>query len=586
MLRRGASGARSTATAVTVEVLGSAYPRTEALDPTTLRRGPVSWKDRPLDQRHGRRQVSATALAGLAAVALSCTGEFGPLSVEPGDPSPSGSDAGSNPALSEDATTPNRTNDGSVGEPPMQPADTLQGLIQRLPAGEDSFRQACEQTTTLGNDNIFVEQFCNSSTRPTSLADLFSALGTPGGMMAVNLTTAGLTSLEVTALTPRVILFPTDHFPDDRYCITAYARGENGYVEVICRNTNRPIDDPNNFSFYLFRYELECEQSEQGCRNADHFGPAAEQDWAQLSVYESDSLKNTILDCRQCHQNRGPGTRHNLRMRAVFAPWFGWARRSLPAGIEARQIVQSTHADSPAYAATSLDRLFDANPADLQRIVLRNTPEGTDGNDTLESDDVQDDCERSTDGQFIPDGRTQDLDEIIYSSSHSRRVAASVERLAEESLDDGVSELFPHRASIIATAEAGRLQSMQSEYSQFLAGTLDDISDPRSVDATEENVLRQAGRMIYPAGLTGEALFRRACAQCHNSALDQTISRARFNVDLDVMPNRSAEIALAVNRIGLGDESIRLMPPLFFARLSEDEKERLITYLESLREPD
>ena len=92
--------------------------------------------------------------------------------------------------------------------------------------------------------------------------------------------------------------------------------------------------------------------------------------------------------------------------------------------------------------------------------------------------------------------------------------------------------------------------------------------------------------MIFPAGLDGNTLFKRACAQCHNSALNQDISRALFNVDFAAMDViRNAEIDKAIVRIDAEDENARIMPPIFFGKLSADEKVRLKAYLTGQKVP-
>lgn len=83
--------------------------------------------------------------------------------------------------------------------------------------------------------------------------------------------------------------------------------------------------------------------------------------------------------------------------------------------------------------------------------------------------------------------------------------------------------------------------------------------------------------------------MRQACTQCHNSRLDQTISRARFNIDLNASSNlsggvltsseRDAEIALAINKLQLPAEDVCKMPPESFRTLDPAELDLVISYL-------
>jgi hypothetical protein len=64
---------------------------------------------------------------------------------------------------------------------------------------------------------------------------------------------------------------------------------------------------------------------------------------------------------------------------------------------------------------------------------------------------------------------------------------------------------------------------------------------------------------------------------CHNDVLDQTLSRARFNIDLARMSAEERE--LAVTRIELPQSHELAMPPHGMRQLDADGKQRLIAYL-------
>jgi hypothetical protein len=73
-----------------------------------------------------------------------------------------------------------------------------------------------------------------------------------------------------------------------------------------------------------------------------------------------------------------------------------------------------------------------------------------------------------------------------------------------------------------------------------------------------------------------EALIQ-ACGACHNDVLDQSVSRARFNIALATMD--SAEIAQAITRLNLDRSAPLAMPPLGARELGSDERSRLLHYL-------
>jgi cytochrome c553 len=68
----------------------------------------------------------------------------------------------------------------------------------------------------------------------------------------------------------------------------------------------------------------------------------------------------------------------------------------------------------------------------------------------------------------------------------------------------------------------------------------------------------------------GTALLTQMCHQCHNPSLDQTLTRARFDVTkLTTMP--AAELQKAIVRLNLPADSFQKMPPTRFRALSPAE---------------
>ena len=73
--------------------------------------------------------------------------------------------------------------------------------------------------------------------------------------------------------------------------------------------------------------------------------PAVERDWRSVSLYEDEDLKNTVFDCRHCHQPDGPSTTKMLRMQERRAPWTHWFRNNgnQPGGVTLLQDFQAAH---------------------------------------------------------------------------------------------------------------------------------------------------------------------------------------------------------------------------------------------------
>ena len=141
----------------------------------------------------------------------------------------------------------------------------------------------------------------------------------------------------------------------------------------------------------------------------------------------------------------------------------------------------------------------------------------------------------------------------------------------------------------IKVTDASLLAVLTQAYQGYLNGVLDPASLPDLRDAFLESRLFEIGFAVEP-GLDANGILLQACAQCHNSRLDQNINRARFNVDLNAMSNtvggvltgaaRDLEIGVAIDRLQLAREDVKTMPPsLMFRDLKPDEIARVVEYL-------
>ena len=67
------------------------------------------------------------------------------------------------------------------------------------------------------------------------------------------------------------------------------------------RRDRRRGPNRRTLSFYLLKFELACE-ADKSCKPGDLLTPAVEKNWKGWTLYQDEDLKNTIADCRQCHQ--------------------------------------------------------------------------------------------------------------------------------------------------------------------------------------------------------------------------------------------------------------------------------------------
>jgi mono/diheme cytochrome c family protein len=106
---------------------------------------------------------------------------------------------------------------------------------------------------------------------------------------------------------------------------------------------------------------------------------------------------------------------------------------------------------------------------------------------------------------------------------------------------------------------------------------LDELPDFADVFPDDPQTRARIGLQTEPDASAEEALIQ-ACAGCHNDVLDQTISRARFNVDLWKLDR--AELAVAIERIQRKPGSRGVMPPPEARQLDPEARARLLDYLE------
>ena len=96
-------------------------------------------------------------------------------------------------------------------------------------------------------------------------------------------------------------------------------------------------------------------------------------------------------------------------------------------------------------------------------------------------------------------------------------------------------------------------RTLTDAYRRYRAGELaaDELPDLADIFPDDPLVRAQIGLQTEPDATPADALIQ-ACGSCHNDVLDQTISRARFNIDLARLDRAAIERAI---------ERIELPPP-------------------------
>jgi hypothetical protein len=322
-------------------------------------------------------------------------------------------------------------------------------------------------------------------------------------------------------------------------------------------------------TFFLVVFEHTCNIS-NNCSFGDLLTPAVERSWTGVTLYSEDDLKNTILDCRQCHQLNGPGTQKILRMQELRNPWTHWFRNNRPGGVALLNDFAAARGTTEPYAGIPAALVDASDPQNLEDFVVNNgfaNQPNLFNSARIEAEVVQSSPGQPANNDIPGTSRTWD---IIYNASSQGRFITA-----------------PYHD--VKVTDSVKLASLTRAYQNYLNGLIARSQIPDLRDAFLDSRLFEIGFAVEP-GLSAPDILLQACAQCHNSRLDQSISRARFNVDLNAMSDtnggvlidvsRDFEIGTTIDRLQLPPDDIRIMPPSLTSReLTPAEISRVVTYL-------
>lgn len=414
-------------------------------------------------------------------------------------------------------------------------------------------------TCERGGDNVVLDVFCGAA--PAAIADLESLQGALGlvpdppayGTFATLLAhSTALSGRLVSPINPRAILLGNG-------VAMAFQRGVQ-QVELAVRS--RKGGAPQ---FYLVTFEQACNGQRDGCTPGDLFTPRIEHDWRDVALLDAEDLKNTPSDCRQCHQ-RGLAQPVFL-MRELLDPWthfFGGESEQrvlgLP-GVQAADLVQDfrdAHGDEP-YAGLTRAGVRSALALFLQTSVDYPQP--------LYFDVGRIFAER------WPQADNGYSDTPERSPTWDRAYAA---------FKRGEQLALPYFAG--RATDPDKQAALSKAYARYRAGELSEaeLPDLSDIFPDDPQVRAEIGLQSEPGAEPADALIQ-ACGACHNDVLDQTLSRARFNIDLARMSRAQRE--LAAERIALPDDDDKAMPPREARQLDPSARKALIDYLQASERP-
>lgn len=433
----------------------------------------------------------------------------------------------------------------------------LENALDDLPKNQKSLDVICAKS---GSDK-FRRTFCQPN-RPQikSLRDLYSILGVSINDTNFSCTTnsVSLVRNDVSVLNPRCISF-TRVQQDAEALAIGYQRGELTLVEIISR-------DPQSkeLAFYLLDYDLPCEKKPGGCQSGEYFVESSEAGWVNLSFYEDVSLVNTAFDCTNCHQPGGHGTEKKLRMAEASLPWTHWMSSDTDCGKSLTSDFEAAHGGEGFYAGIPLQRFPRMKAENLEFFVNNNGFKGrTHGNDFYNSFQIESEITENPDV----------LSPTWFEEYERRNLFLGLDSFG------GVS--MPY--SKCKQSDPDRLNSFTKKYRAAVSGQASLASVPflSKVNKDSEIDLRDRG-LLAAQHLDDKQLLERACLPCHNSKVDSSISRAKFNAEL-LGSNSLATIDRAIERVRMANDDLEKMPPKLFLNLLDTEKQRLINYLASVK---
>lgn len=515
--------------------------------------------------------------------------------------------------------------------------------LHGLKEGDAQTKIVCDRN--VGKVNKVTTAFCTNAMRPKSLIELQTALGlafpanaaagrnangtggNPG--YAVQGHSSSLVGKFVSAINPRVIIFDPSNAMD---VVMGFVRGEQ-FAELAVKNTD------NTFDFFLVGFKQACNAKPEGCSAGELLTPAVEKDWTLFTLYQDEDLKNTIVDCRHCHQPDGPQTQKILRMQELVNPWTHWFRdntdgRGLATDYTAAHGTTEVYGGIPAGLIGT--NATGSDPAKLENFVRNNgftdnsisvTNKANAQPNQFDTVNIRTEVAAATrvNAANVPFLGTAacPIQATATTNSPSKsprwdgalwnfmnRSNACVPGTINQGQTFTVSKknFIPPPYHELRVTDPAALAKFTKQYQDFNAGTVTaaNFVDHRNAFVVDQKELAEVGFAVDPAMAPADML-KLACTQCHQSDLDQSQSRAKFNaVDFSKMANLNAELDIAISRLRLGYSPERLkaegvkllapdgsqmqlergehlltMPPRRFRVLSDLQIDSLIKFLES-----
>ncbi|MDH5547482.1 MAG: cytochrome c [Gammaproteobacteria bacterium] len=456
----------------------------------------------------------------------------------------------------------------------------VQDPLATLPESKAQLDLLCARLAAQNAQNVVRDAFCGAVPPAiTSLRDLQAALGLAftnpnaagrrnngrGGNPAFTLVghSSSLVARFTNPINPRALIFtpPNGRNQTPGLIAMGFVRGDQ-FAELVVSDRVT-----NDLQFFLFTFKQQCNLT-NSCAIGELLTPAVERNWVDYTIYGQVDLANTVFDCLQCHQTGGPGTPSILRMQELANPWNHFLRNNRQGGQVLLNAFTAAHGTNEDYAGIPAALIPASDPALLEDLVRGN---GFGNQPNAFNSGLIENQVNQTPGQ--PADNTTPGTSAEWQRIYNNTVL-------------GQFIAVPYHDILVT--DPAQLQSATQAYQNFLGGALTAAALPDIRNIFMTSALRDIGFRVM-AGLDGQQIITQACTQCHNSQLDQTITRARFNVDLNAMSDtlggvltgaaRDAELGLAIARLQLPENDVRRMPPALFKTLDATEIAAATSYL-------
>jgi len=480
---------------------------------------------------------------------------------------------------------------------------TEANLFDDFPQGTAQLDTVCERMAAADIQNVVRDVFC-VGTRPqiTNSRELLNALGLrfdgPGGMDAQqgfdmgnpawSLVghSASLSRRIVNPVNPRVIVHTpasTHRVPVPGFVTVAFVRGE-GFAEIIAHDAVR-----DDLDFFLFKFTYPCADPDQ-CTEEERFSEQYESGWTDYTLYEGSDLENTILDCLQCHEHglrTSPVKRKSLLMFQLNSMWMHWMYDNQhfyqwtenPLGMGPFHEMLQQYVQAHATPQEPLGETFGGIP---NGAVYASRPKSLE--DLVEGNGYGNGFDSTA---YEPNGASTGL--LEDGRARGMFKAYAWEELYELSLQ-GLMVSPPGPGEV--PFDADKMQTLIDTYNAYRRG--DKTAFPADIsDVFDDSSLSALGLRVSDE-LTAPEILVQACSQCHHGELNQSISRAQFEVgpaafgqpDSDLGDHfinlTSFQLDQMKERINLPSDHLGLMPPARFRTLTTSERAAVSEWLDTL----